>query len=166
MNYDYPNNLGRLIANINSLEVEIRFFLLIDEYGWEKANQWAKSLLTLEAGQNVVVNPFTNYDKLNVLIGTYNKKVKKLSKLPGELTISDKIVDLRNALAHGRAFFSVPNTPPMILLAFDNPKGHKQTKLLSKDTMTRTWLVKNIKWADKEKQKVIVARCRIKTIKP
>ena len=48
MNYDYPNNLGRLIANINSLEVEIRFFLLIDEYGWEEANQWAKSLLTVD----------------------------------------------------------------------------------------------------------------------
>jgi len=44
----YPDRLGRIIANINSIEVEIRVFLLIEQYGIKKANLWAESLHTLK----------------------------------------------------------------------------------------------------------------------
>jgi len=113
------------------------------------------------------VNQFTNYDSLDKLIVKYNKIASGLSKLPNDLTVNSKLVDLRDALAHGRAFMSIPKTiSPLLLLKFSDPKKGKTTKVEFIDVMTTNWLDEKIKWTIKEKGKVIKASRLISSVKP
>lgn len=156
-------NIGRVYLHLNSIELYVRLFLLITRVGNKKAIEFNQCLDKLKKGQAVEENEITNFEQLSDLVGKYNEKVKDLNK---ELVIDKNLVELRHALAHGRAFTIEPSTPsknPMTLLKFTNPKDNKTTVEFC-DLMTSRWFDEQIKRTKQEKLKVIEA-CRLASIK-
>lgn len=149
---EHSDNLGRLIANLQTLEIAIRDFLFIDAKGLQAAKENAQSLRKLKVGQSVGETPFTNYDDLRTLIRKYNKRVEVIAK---ELRVDETIVHLRDALAHGRVFAFEPSSS-MILLKFGPPKDG-YVKVEFNAAMTRDWFDKEIKRVQREFHKVLEA---------
>ncbi len=151
-NTNYSDNLGRLITNLHSLEVSIRDFLFTNDFGLEAATVHVQSLRELKIGQSVSENHFTNYNSLRTLIVKYNEQV---STFASELIVDDDIVNLRDALAHGRVFSFEPSSPS-ILLKFSKPKnGNTEVEFMA--IMTRDWFDEQIKWTQNELKKVVEA---------
>lgn len=111
---EYTFGVGKLIVNLHSFEFALRAFL----WNREGGSSWA-FLESLCEGDTVPENAFTNYDTLGQLIIKYNAFVS--SRFPN-LQINPSLVDLRDALAHGRVASSVPS-PPLRLLKFGKPAG-------------------------------------------
>ena len=90
----YLELIGKLIANLWSLETALRFFLikrLKEEEGFNKIRK-------VSIGDTLDATHFTNYDSLGKLIERYNKfstsEENKLNK--------EKLLLIRDVLAHGR----------------------------------------------------------------
>lgn len=115
---EYTFGIGKLIVNLHSLEFALRAFL----WNRESTSSWA-FLESLREGESVPENAFTNYDTLGQLISKYNAFVS--NRFP-DLQVAPSLVDLRDALAHGRAASSVPS-PPVRLLKFGRPAGGSVT---------------------------------------
>jgi len=144
--------LGRLITNLHTLETSIRDFLLTAAEGLKSSTEHAQNLRNLRVGQSVPLNPFTNYDDLRTLIIKYNESVKTISN---EFIIDENIVNLRDAIAHGRVFAFEPSYP-LVLLKFSMPK-EKQVRVEFNATMTSEWFDTNIKRTKIELSKVLEA---------
>jgi|GEM_PF-3084038 len=154
--------IGRVYLHLNSIELYIRLFLLITRVGNKKATEFNRNLDKLKQGQIVEVNEITNYKQLSSLIKEYNQTVKGLNKA---LVIKEDLIDLRHALAHGRAFTIEPLTPsknPMTLLKFTDSKDNKTTVETSY-IMTKQWFDEQIERTKTEKLKVVEA-CRLASI--
>jgi len=130
----HPLNLGKLLVNFQSLEFVLRAFLLKVENSLEKSFHQSQNLLELNEGAEVPENAFTNYDTLGQLIDKYNShpKVKSLG-----LTIDRSVIDIRDAISHGRVL-SLKPTPPFNLLKFDRPQNNR-TKVTFNILLTREW---------------------------
>jgi len=111
---EHTLGLGKVIVNLHSLEFKLRAFL------WKREghSSW-KFLSALREGDTAPENAFTNYDTLNELIEKYNAEAGE--SFP-ELCVDPRIVDLRDAIAHGRLGSDVPQ-PPLRLLKFSKPAG-------------------------------------------
>lgn len=134
----FAERLGSIKANLLSLEFLLRVFLFNSEGKVSGGSCRPISLHSLEAGQLAPVNALTNYDSLGQLIDKFNHFVKQNSA--EELCINKaQLVDLRDALAHGRAFTDRP-APPFRLLKFAKPRGEKVEVTFSA-LMTKEWFV-------------------------
>lgn len=112
--------LGKVIANLHSLEAMLRIFLAHVETRRYERTGTSVDLDRLSAGDYVAEDYFTNYDTLGKLIGTYNSLAP--SPLPERLRVDETIVDIRDALAHGRVLGQGPS-PPMTLYKFSKPRS-------------------------------------------
>jgi len=83
---------------------------------------------------------------------TYNRFVQTTAN---ELIVDENIVNLRDAIAHGRVFSFEPSCP-LVLLKFSKPKGD-QAKVEFNATMTSEWFDTNIKRVNAEFSKVVEA---------
>lgn len=140
-------NLGKLLVNFQSLEFILRAFL----YENNKNGNDRFKLDALKEGDILEENAFINYDSLGELINKYNNNPKISSK---GLTIDKSIVEVRDAIAHGRVFGINPQ-PPMTLLKFDKPIK-RQVKVTFSVQLTKEWFDKQIPRVQKEV--VIVAK--------
>ena len=120
----YPENLGRLRSNIQSLEFILRAFLVNDEIVKGYTFPQSANLHEMNECDPVPENAFTNYDTLGQLIKKYSSHAKISS---AGLTIDDSLVSVRDAIAHGRISSATPSSP-LKLLKFDK-KDCIQTKL-------------------------------------
>ena len=117
MTDDYQRNLGRLVQNLQALEFVLRAFLVNlsgpgPNYGVD-FNAW-------QVGESVPEDAFTNYDSLGVLIDKFNEAVRQHDD--SFVLARRHVVDLRDALAHGRVSSSDPSLSPMRLLKFSPPR--------------------------------------------
>jgi len=137
----HPLNLGKLLVNFQSLEFVLRAFTWENEKGTRQdvSSHTELKLNKLEEGDRVAENAFTNYDSLNVLIDKYNQNPKILST---GLTIDKSVVDIRDAIAHGRVFGDTPH-PPMTLLKFSKPMN-ECVKVTFSVQLTQEWFNKQI----------------------
>ena len=110
----YISSLGALIANLHSFEMALRGYLALrfDGDALAPTQEWD----TLEVGDFVTETPFTDFSSLGTLIASYN------AIAPAGHQVDPSIVDLRDALAHGR-FFNPSATFPLRLLKFARPVG-------------------------------------------
>ena len=152
INFPHDVELGRLITNLHSLETVLRDILITNTEGLEKSRKHAQSLKEMNVGQYVVENAFTNYDSLKTLIKKYNSITKVLGE---KYLIDDRIVELRDAIAHGRTFSYGPNIP-LILMKFSRPKEGR-VKVEYNATMTIEWFDEQIKRVKRELDKAIKA---------
>lgn len=89
-----PERLGRLVANLLSLESSLRLFLLkVDGDDFVDLNPHAAPV-----GEWLNLTALTDFRPLSHVVDRYNK----LAEIDGESVIESKIVELRNAIAHGR----------------------------------------------------------------
>jgi hypothetical protein len=103
------------------------------------ADQVQSQLPQLRAGDMVEINALTNSDDLRQTLEKYNKR----ASLDRRIEI-EPIVNLRDALAHGRAF-GFGSVKPLRLLKFSRKtKGEKILIELALD-MTDEWFGKSIK---------------------
>ena len=147
----HPLNLGKLLVNFQSLEFALRAFLLkIEEMSGSPFTKF-KDLHELSEGDEVPENAFTNYDNLRQLIEKYNDNPKIRE---ADLCIDKKLVDIRDAIAHGRVSALTPS-PPFRLLKFNRPKNN-QTKVKFSILLTQEWY--NQQLIDTQKATIKVAQ--------
>ena len=145
-----PTNIGKIVANLLSLEVALR--LILDElqciHGAGKRTQI--DFMELTKGEWVPEIYFTNYDTLNKLIQKVNSELNSrgLSEL-----VDESLVELRDTLAHGRVLALNPEGPYRVL-KFSKPKDRKVQVTVSVD-ITPDWLSQQIKRTENEVRKVV-----------
>jgi hypothetical protein len=133
---EHPLNLGKLLTNFQSLEFALRAFLVNEEIASGHSFPESINLYSLNEGDIVPENAFTNYDTLGQLIGKYNIHPRVM---PSGLTIDEALVDIRDAIAHGRVAGDKP-LPPFKLLKFDRPKNkNKHVKVTFSALLTNEW---------------------------
>ena len=135
-------SIGKLISNLQSLEFLLRGFLatIYDSDSDGLIPGMPKDMYDLQAGQTVPINHITNYESLRQIIDKYNDYVKEedISLLLNR----QQLVDLRDAMAHGRVSSAAP-TPLLKILKFDRPDGGQARVMLSQ-TMDDAWFKSQI----------------------
>lgn len=94
-----------------------------------------RELQTARLGDHVSDNAFTNYDSLRVLITKHNSSLGDEHR---HLAVDDSIVEVRDAVAHGRVYRELDGSS-LRLLKFTRPEGGKVTVAFACD-MTPEWL--------------------------
>ena len=141
----YTEKLGQLWANFHSLEMLLRSFLALRDP--REALEAGQSFDSLAVGDIVRENPTTDYSSLGQLIARFNKVV------PESRRVDPSLVELRDALAHGRVW-SNDETFPLRLLKFGRPTADGKIEVTWASTMTEQWL-------DEQRQRVFEAMCRV-----
>ena len=122
--------LGGLVHSLQTLELLLRASLLEDEIA--KGSSKPQNYNELVRGAIVPENAFTNWDTLRDLIQKYNEH--PISK---GLTIDETLVDIRDAIAHGRVFSSGPFGINQ-LVRFQKPKNN-EVEVEFSVSMTDEW---------------------------
>ncbi|RRV17062.1 hypothetical protein [Pseudomonas saudiphocaensis] len=129
-------NLGKLVGNLLTIEMAARMF--IAEHEAKSGVNFATQLPTLKAGDLVENDAFSNPDDLRQTLRKYNKRA------PSEYKIAiDEIVNLRDALAHGRSF-GFGNSTHLRLLKFSRKKIGEKIKVEQAKDMDDAWFSANI----------------------
>jgi len=147
---EYASLLGQIIANLQSLEFSLRAFLYNRAVQRDKHFPSNGTLDELNVGDKLPENALTDYSSLGKLIDRYNCLIKK--KNPAH-TIDLKIVELRDALAHGRISSTEPNRD-FFLVKFNKPEK-SFVKVAYSQKMTFKWLREQVNYVKAEVQKVI-----------
>ena len=122
-------DLGQVVENLQSLEATLRIIL---------AQGCGPDPFKLQAGQQVPVTHMTNWATLGKLIKKFNRAVPTKYKLD-----KARIVNLRDALAHGFTLIKHPGSPTR-LIKFGKPKNGMVRVEIAVD-MTREWLAEQRK---------------------
>jgi hypothetical protein len=130
-------SLGKLVANLQSLEFLLRGFLstIYDADSDGLIPDMPRDVYNLPVGSIVPENYITNYLSLGKLIDAYNEYVNERDTT---LKIDrGTLVELRDALAHGRVSGTEP-FPPLKILKFDQPR-REQVRVAFSQTMDEDW---------------------------
>lgn len=128
----YIEYLGKLVANMQSLEFVLRACLCKDEI-IKGISKQVPVLFNLVKGEIVSNNALTNFDTLRVLIQKYNKL--PISK---GMKIDENLIDIRDAIAHGRVFSGSPDGNNRLLI-FNKPTKNGVEVAFSVE-MTQDWI--------------------------
>ena len=115
---EHVNHLGGLVGNLQSLEFALRIFLNRQPDARPIGMPYGTDIYYTPVGSTLPENDLTSYDSLGELIAKFNS----VANAKGTKTIDANIVELRDALAHGRVSSALANEH-MRLLKFDRPKG-------------------------------------------
>jgi hypothetical protein len=126
----YTSMLGQIWGNFHSLEMALRNFLAARDP--RDAIQEGQTFDALAVGDVVGETAFTDYASLGKLIAEFNQSVLEKRR------IDPALVDLRDALAHGRVW-SLTGTFPLRLLKFSKPQDGA-VRVTWATTMTEEWL--------------------------
>jgi|SRR5713101_1267802 len=108
---EHTLNLGKLIVNLHLLEFNLRAFL---------CEAHKELILIPNIGQKSVTEThLTNYDSLGQLIRKYNDIVTSANV---QFLVDKSVVELRDALAHGRMMARTSN-PPLRIFKFNKPSN-------------------------------------------
>ena len=146
----YALALGKIVSNLQSLEVLLRVFLHnVDKerYGSPPPEV---GLNKINVGLEVPENYFTNYDSLRDVISKYNNFISKLRQ--PELRVDETLVALRDAIAHGRVVGLKPE-PPLQLYKFGKP-ANSQVPVIDTIDLTDAKLKRDIRRVFGELMKV------------
>lgn len=132
----YTMALGKVIVNLQSLEITLRLFLQCQA---ARANPeiGQVKVAPLKIGQQVPIDHFSSYDSLSELIQKFNESIQPADT---NSLIDKQIVELRDALAHGRIWGSNPY-PPFHIVKFAKPKGRDTSVAVTfSETISIEWL--------------------------
>jgi hypothetical protein len=115
------------------------------------ADQVQSQLPQLKAGDMVELNVFTNGDDLRQTLEKYNKRAALDCRIGIE-----PIINLRDALAHGRAF-GFGSAKPLRLLKFSRKTKSEKVLIELALDMTDEWFLTNIKILEQALGKVAKA---------
>ena len=141
--------VGKIIGNLQMIEMAARMALVkLDKY---KSSQVVTDLSQVKENDVIELNAFTDKSDLRQTLQKYNKKV-----VPEFKVNINKIVSLRDALAHGRVF-GCGHTPFLRLLKFNRDTKNNKVKVDMSVEITPDWLISQIDFLMNEYSKVIKA---------
>jgi hypothetical protein len=139
---DHALGLGRIIGNLQALELLIRLFLC------EATGQVIEFLTGTHSSMNETY--LTNYLSLGQLIDCYNRH---LTVAESTYSLDKAAVHIRDAIAHGRLLSSSPSFP-VTLYKFGKPNlGIAPVELT--EVLTQDWLEVNRKAIRTQMNKVL-----------
>ena len=150
---EHASCLGRLVGNLQSLEFLLRALLYKRAEPPHDPLPAGTSLSTLKIGDKVGVNALTDYDSLGSLIDRYNQAVSESNP---DLQVDRSVVELRDAIAHGRVSGTAPSSDGLTLVKFDRPAAG-MTTLVYSELLTAEWLKGEAFRVFAEMQKVVKA---------
>jgi hypothetical protein len=139
-------NLGKLVGNLLSLEMGARMAIVKLEE--RAAKQVQAQLPQVKVGDLVEVNAFTNSDDLKQTLEKYNK----WAPLNYRIDIAP-IVNMRDALGHGRAF-GFGEMKHLRLLKFSRKSKDGKVSVELAQDMTDVWFQTNIETLNAALEKV------------
>jgi len=124
-------NLGKLVNNMQSLEMLLRACLFEDEI----AKGISKQLIKVEfvKGEVLPEKAYTNWDTLRKLIQNYNRL-----PISRGFEVDETLVDIRDVIAHGRVFAYTPDGINQ-LVRFQKPKDN-EVEVKFGVLMTEEWV--------------------------
>ena len=146
---DYLLTLGKLVANLHSLEFALRAFLLKNF----ESREPKADLKTINAGDEVPLNSFTNYAPLGRIIDQYNEVVQPYYP---DYCVDKVVVEIRDMIAHGRVSGLTPN-PPFQLVKFSKPNKNGMVPVEHVVIVDLHWLSSNVNLVLDQIRKVITA---------
>lgn len=143
--------LGKLLGNLQSIEMGARLFL--DKADAQRASQIMRSLPELKKGDWVEFSPLTSGHDLRQVLERYNKFA---SDCGVEI---DRIIDLRDALAHGRVFGHGPmqTAKSLRLLKFKREMKAEKVQVTMVEDMTEDWFDKTTEFLKDSLEKIRIA---------
>lgn len=149
----YTLALGRILVGFHSLEISLRHFF----QGYEATLNPPPPVVPpkpLRVGQVVPKATYSAYDSLNGLLKSFNAVVKEKHE---HLSLDPALIELRDALAHGRVW-SEALQPPLQLLKFSKPVAHSEGVTVQQaDLLDEAWLQAQLLKLERESAKVFKA---------
>jgi hypothetical protein len=143
-------SLGKLLGNLQSIEMGAR--LAIAKLDARAAQIAQSQLSTVKVGDDVEVNAFSNSDDLRQTLEKFNKRA------PHSCHIDvGPVVDLRDALAHGRTFGSGAIGGRLRLLKFSRKAQDNRVSVEVAVDMTPEWFDSKITMLERVFEKVRIA---------
>lgn len=130
---EHAKHLGGLVTNLQSLEFILRIFHNRQPGARPIGFPEGSNIYESQVGQQVPESDLTSYDSLGTLITKYNAVMDE----KGVEKLDATIVDLRDALAHGRVSAALPDDH-MRLLKFDRPR-HGVVRVAFNQEMSEDW---------------------------
>ncbi len=145
---DIPLCVGRIMTNLQSLEFAIRLFL--DSAVGPRDPDLR--LRDLHEGELVAESHFTNYGSLRDVAKQMNRRLEELGITE---RVDESLVDIRDALAHGRVIAFEENGPYRLLEFSRSRRGSGQVEVKVAVDVTRGWLNEQIRRTADELYKVM-----------
>ncbi len=146
--------VGQIIGNLHSLEVAIRIFLERIQLGHAPAPR--PDIFAIRQGDHLPETALTDFDSLGQLIDRYNARILAIDP---DLAVDPSVVELRDALAHGR-LLALEARRPLRLFRFGPPReGTVEVRLVV--DMTDDWIAAQRGHTYDQLHKVITALARL-----
>lgn len=136
----YCQNLGAVIANLQGLEFYIRCVLseLPDSPPHGLAE--GENIFDCKVGSELLESPMTNFDTLGTLIAKFNL----VAKTYGWDQLDMQLVQIRDALAHGRVAYPDDDEHFPHLMKFSKPRESKVQVSFNAELSTQ-WFAQHIR---------------------
>ncbi|CAH1905654.1 conserved hypothetical protein [Candidatus Nitrotoga sp. HW29] len=128
-------NLGKLVGNLHSLEFILRAFLQKLPDARPTGVAWGVDIYLFPIDTELAESELTSFDSLDDLIKKVNKKLSH-QKMPAQ--IDRTLVELRDALAHGRVS-TVVEGDPLRILKFSKPNHDGRVRITYNQVMSEEW---------------------------
>lgn len=148
------HKLGTLVMNLLALEFALRETLHFFTSWNTPSPENRDSLKLLKIGDLIDESALSDYRQLGRLINDHNTMIDRF-KLSG-CKVDEGIVDLRDAIAHGRLFITSLDEAP-ILLKFSKTKDTK-VEVTFFERLTDSWLDQQIEWVFEANNRTVKAR--------
>ncbi len=132
----HARRLGGLLGNFQSLEFVLRVYLNSLPGARPFGLPPGTDLYLFPVGSDLPENDFTSWDSLGQLITKFNGEMKK----KGRDAIDVALVEVRDALAHGRVSTSNPEET-LRLIKFDKPKNGR-VRVTFNEAMSADWFAR------------------------
>jgi len=142
---EHATLMGKLLLSFQCLEYALRAFLYERRDPPHKPLAPGTDLNTMLFGDVVPENAITRWDSLSYLIKRYNRAVGD-----GQLAVDHSLVELRDALAHGRMAASGRN---FALVKFSRPFAGR-VDVGFREELSKEWMQNQIKRVFAECEKV------------
>ena len=129
---EHIRHLGGLVTNFHALEFLLRAFLQNLAGARPVGVPYGTDIYSFPVGSYLPESELTSYDSLGQLITKYNEEMKKRG-LP---LIDASLVDVRDAIAHGRVSSEIADD--MRLLKFDKP-ANGRVQITFNEKLTESW---------------------------
>jgi len=148
--------LGKLLVSFHCLEYALRAFLYERDPPHEPLAP-GTDLDTMIFGDVVAENAITRWDSLTHLIKRYNRAISDV-----QLAVDPSLVDLRDALAHGRMAASLSERN-FALVKFTRPYAGR-VEVGFRQELSEEWMENQIKRVLAECEKVGKAAARLDSV--
>ena len=129
---DHLSGLGKLLANLHSLELLLRIYL-INRPGANPAYKYGEDILELPKGSKLPKSDLTAHTFFSNLVEDFND----IAKSEKTQAIDEKVIEIRNILVHGCVFGREPEFP-LHIVKFSKPEDGMVT-ITTNTAMTLEW---------------------------